>query len=264
MGDRKLKNVCYSTQSLEMYLSEKARTHKCYKTYTVSDRIQSWIDSDCFYLDDGSRWNDIHDRETFNYPQNNIKCFGRCFSFSTSESVAMWMLYGGTQKDGAMLEFSQKAMSDLIKDTAHVELGRWVDNNFVSEITLQKGQFDLTLQDILYVGELDAASAYIRRSDESCKDAPASVIRQLSQCVKSVAWSYENECRLILTVNKDLLPQGSAITSVRVPLNGLLNTDKVRIYCSPNFRGKKVYRTSKLSGEIDWDLCYRCTGPISL
>ena len=66
MEDMDLKNSCSSANDLNRYLSAKAQNHTYYKTYTTADRVRSWIDSDCFYLDDGSRWNDIHDRETFN------------------------------------------------------------------------------------------------------------------------------------------------------------------------------------------------------
>ena len=261
MGERNLKNACYTMQELEMYLATKAKNHKCYKTYTVSERVQSWMESDCFYLDDGSRWNDIYDRETFNSLQSDVKRFGRCFSFSKTESVAMWMLYGGMKKKGAMLEFSKKGMGELIRATTYVELGNWVDNRFNSVITLQKDQFDLALKDILYTGDIDANAIYIRRSDESYKNAPIDVVQQLRYCVKSVAWSYENECRLILTVDKNVIPNNSSVTSVRIPLKGLLkDTTKARIYCSPNYRGKKEFSESKISGEIDWDLCYGCNG----
>lgn len=259
MGDRNLKNACYTMQELEMYLATKAQNHKCYKTYTVSHRIQSWLEADCFYLDDGSRWNDIHDRNTFNTSQSDVKRFGRCFSFSTSESVAMWMLYGGMKKKGAMLEFTKKGMSELIRNTTYIELGNWVDNKFNSVITLQQNQFDLALKDILYTGDSDANSIYIRRSDESYKNAPIDVIKQLQYCVKSVAWSYENECRLILTVDKSIIPNGSHVTSARIPLKGFLqDAAKARIYCSPNYRGVKEFGESKISDEVDWDLCYGC------
>lgn len=259
MGERNIKNVCDTVQNLEMYLATKAQNHNCYKTYTVSNRIQSWIEADCFYLDDGSRWNDIHDRETFNHTQSNVKRFGRCFSFSKSESVAMWMLYGGMQKKGAMLEFTKKGMSELLRNTTHVELGNWVNNKFVNVITLQNDQFDLTLKDILYTGDLTSDTMYIRRSDESNKEAPIDIIRQLQYCVKSVAWSYENECRLILTVDRRVIPDANNATSVRIPLKGLLkDTAKTRIYCSPNYRGEKGFSESKISGEVDWDLCSGC------
>lgn len=262
MEDMDLKNSCSSANDLDRYLSAKAQNHTYYKTYTTADRVRSWMDSDCFYLDDGSRWNDIHDRETFNSQQSSVKRFGRCFSFSRSESVAMWMLYGGMKKKGTMLEFTKSAMKDLIKNTSFVELGNWVDGVFIKAMTLQQGQFDLTLKDILYADHHDSNATYIRRSTESYKDASPAVVKQLQHCVKSVAWSYENECRLILTVSKNLLPEVQAVTSVRVPLAGLLkDTDRVRIYCSPNFKGEKPYRTSKISDEVDWDLCYGCKGP---
>lgn len=262
MEELSLKKCCGSAAELERYLSVKAQTHNYYKTYSTSDRIRSWMDTDCFYLDDGSRWNDVHDRTTFNREENDVRRFGRCFSFSRSESVAMWMLYGGMEKKGAMVEFTESAMRELVEKISYVELGTWVEGAFRSAVTLQREDFDLILKDILYADTHDVNTVYIRRSEESCKDASPEVISQLRDCVKSVAWSYENECRLILTVKKDVLPAGQKITSVRVPLNGLLKDGKrVRIFCSPNFRGEKPFRTSRITGEVDWDLCSGCKGP---
>ena len=263
MGEKNLQTECLSVVQLEKYLNAKAANHKCYKTYARLNRIQAWIDSDCFYLDDGSNWNDTHDRQTFNSDNAKVKRFGRCFSFSKSESVAMWMLYGGMQKDGAMLEFTQKAMRQLIS-TPNVEIGNWVDGRFICAGHLDREQFDLELKDILYAASSSKESngIYIRRSDEVYHNAPASVINQLEHCVKSTSWSYENECRLILTVKKSVLPSNQAITSVKIPFNGLLLQEgQTSIYCAPNFRGEKPYNASKLSDEIDWNLCHGCTTP---
>lgn len=260
MGEKNLQTECFSVIQLDNYLNAKAVNHKCYKTYTRLNRIQSWINSDCFYLDDGSNWNDTHDRQTFNSDNASVKRFGRCFSFSKSESVAMWMLYGGMQKDGAMLEFSQKGMRQLLS-TSNIEIGNWIDEKFVSVASLNRNQFKLELKDILYTGPSAKPSngVYIRRSDEVYHNAPSSVIKQLGFCVKSIPWSYENECRLILTVKKSVLPSDQSVTSAKIPFNGLLSQeDYTSIYCAPNFRGEKPYNASKLSDEIDWNLCHGC------
>lgn len=270
----KLEDCVHNPYILDDYLVEKARWHNCYKTYSTLERIQSWKDSDCFYLDDGRRWNDRHDREMFNNEKSKVKRFGRCFSFSVNESVAMWMLYGGMNKNGAMLEFKRSAMRELIENTNVVELGNWENGEFKVVRKLNEGQFDLELKDIIYRDEIskserdvdDFGVYYIRRSDEVCKRAPGYAINALDHCVKAAAWSYENECRLILSVNKAAVPEAIHASSVRIPLHNMLsgtnnkNTDKdkVKIYCSPNFAGEKPYLESALAGGIDWDLCAGC------
>ncbi len=261
MNDRSLKTVCQSSSLLDSYLEEKAANHNCYKTYSNSDRIQAWLDTGFFYLDDGSRWNDVHDRSTFNSEDAPVKRFGRCFSFSRSESVAMWMLYGGMRKKGAMLEFSKKQMRTLIESTDVVQLGNWEDNVFVPVITLRRGEFSLQLKDILYVGESDKG-IYLRRSSESVEGAPYSPTADLRHSVKTISWSYENECRLILTVTKDILP-GKSVSSVRISLAPLLSAKETTpaVYRAPNYQGVSTYRPSQLSGEIDWDLCWDCPRP---
>jgi len=265
MEKKKLKLIdcVYNANDLNDYLTQKAWGHKCYKTYSTLERLQSWKDSDCFYLDDGSRWNDRFDREMFNNTQSKMKRFGRCFSFSLNESVAMWMLYGGMKKSGAMLEFKGTAMRQLIESTNVVELGNWENGEFKTVKKLQKGQYILELKDIIYRDKIGSERFYIRRSDEICKNAPGIAINVLDHCVKSTAWCYENECRLILSVNKVAIPEVLNASSVRIPLQNMLNdTDKVKIYCSPNFEGEKPYHQSTLAGGIDWDLCAGCNRQI--
>lgn len=244
---------------LKNHLTKKGWNHKCFKTYSTLERIQSWVDSNCFYLDDGSRWNDPYDSRMFNNDRSIVKRFGRCFSFSITESVAMWMLYGGMEKKGAMLEFKGAAMRELINKTSVVELGNWENGEFKIVKALTEGQYVLELKDILYRDKEDADGIYICRAKEVCKKAPVSLINELDHCVKSVAWSYEEECRLILSVNKADVPEVLNASSVRISLHNMLkDPKKTNIYRSPNFTGKKLYQESKLAGGIDWDLCAGC------
>ncbi len=259
MEKKSLKDVCNSAVELEAYLISKADNHNCYKTYSTVNRVQSWLDENYIYLDDGSGWNDVNDRNLFNSYRGNIKQFGRCFSFSKSESVAMWMLYGGLQKKGAMLEFSQKAMRELVNNTKQVVLGNWINHRFIPVVTLTEGQFRLFLKDILYIGDRDSRGVYIKRSDEAVKDAPPTVIDQLERCTKHSAWSYENECRLILSVDKGLLANYPPASSAQVSLMDLAEKQKyLTTYCAPNFEGTKPYLPSRISGIIDWNLCKEC------
>jgi hypothetical protein len=262
MSKEALVEACSSTAKLDLYLSEKGHNHNVYKTYSSLERIQSWIDSDYLYLDDGAHWNDVHDRHTFNHPGSDVKHFGRCFSFSISESVAMWMLYGGMDKKGAMLELKKSAMQSLVSQTRNnqITLGQWVDRSFVPVVTLEPGQFDITLKDILYAGTQEAGTMYIKRSDEAYANAPSSIVSKLPHSVKSAAWSYENECRLILSVSNNILSSYSNVTSAQIPLMGLLQDSKrVTVYCAPNFSGTHPYKPSNLLGNIDWDLCRDCS-----
>lgn len=262
-----LKTSINDSEVLKYYLEEKGKNHNCYKTYSTLERIESWKKSNCFYLDDGSRWNDPSDRDMFNNDNIDVKRFGRCFSFSRNESVAMWMLYGGMTKSGVMLEFKGSAMRELIKKTKSVEFGNWKNGKFEPVLTLNEGQYLLELKDILYRDKRKSGRFYIRRSDEVCKTAPGFTIRKLDHCVKAAAWSYENECRLVLSVDKRQFPEILNTSSARIHLHDMLkntgkeskDTDKVRIYCSPNFfADDKPYLESNIKDDIDWDLCAGC------
>lgn len=107
---------CYGDlECLEAYLSTKATNHNSYKHYTRLSTAQKIIESGKLLLTDGSGWNDRCDSEQLNRAAYDKKYFATCFSFSISESVAMWMLYGGTHGDGAMLNLLPKDMSQIMK-----------------------------------------------------------------------------------------------------------------------------------------------------
>ncbi len=97
MQKEKLESACLDSERLEKYLEAKAFNHNCYKTYTTSERVTSWIDKDCFYLSDGSDWNDTVDRNTFNHESYPVKRFIKGETTDTSEFLYRLMIYADEQ-----------------------------------------------------------------------------------------------------------------------------------------------------------------------
>lgn len=255
-----LKTVCTSTENLRKYLIEKANGHNHFKVYTQLGRLTYWINSKAIYLSDGKYWNDVHDRESFNTPYNAIVNFGTCFSFSKSENVAMWMLYGGTGSDGVMVDFQRKHIAKILNDTATIEIGYWNNYEFVPQKTITKDSFRIMLSDVIYYAENseDAGTYDIKRSDESIKGTDTSCIDNLEHVKKSYAWNYENECRLIVSVDRSIIPAGAC--AIRIDVGDMFEKliKAQRIYESPNYKAYHQFSSSKLKGEIDWDLCHNC------
>ena len=245
-----------NADALKRYLIKKGENHKNYKTYSSQKFIREIINEQRIYLNDGSNWNDIADRKAFNSDEMEYKNYGKCFSFSESESVAMWMLYGGIDNCGAMINFTQKDMKKLF-GIEHIILGVFENGKFVEYSRLKKDKFEIKLIDILYTRK-GSRTCYVRRSTETNRNVAIDVIQSLGdECVKDVAWSYENECRLVVRIHKDYIKKNETVVKIDLsPYN--FSESFERVYHSPTYKGEKSYKKSELSGYIDWDLCGNC------
>ena len=134
MNNKTLENQCQTIETLKMYLQEKGKNHNCYKCYSSLKRIADIRDSKALYLSNGESWNDINDRNGFNSDSDTLKNFGKCFSFSQDENVAMWMLYGGIDKASGMIDFTKKGINAIL-DIPSLSVGYFNKSNvFVKNI----------------------------------------------------------------------------------------------------------------------------------
>lgn len=249
-----LSSCASSADKLLQYLKQKASNHNCYKCYSRIDDIVSIRDNKFLYLGTGAKWNDKTDRNGFNSDQFKNINFGKCFSFSQDESVAMWMLYGGIEKQGGMIDFTKKGLKSILSAQS-IEFGYSVNRKFVLEKELQRDSFDLFCIDVVYYKE-NSRGYFIKRSDESINCLSRDVFDQLKLCKKVYPWQYENECRLVCSVNKAILSKTCNVA--RINLSKLdVGKSFERIYHSPNYPSVNTKNTlpSKLDGSIDWSLC---------
>ncbi len=67
---------------------------------------------------------------------------------------------------------------------------------------LKRENFDIKLVDILYTRK-ETDGYYIKRSTEVGRTIDDKLMHSLSkECIKDIAWSYENECRLVVSIKK--------------------------------------------------------------
>lgn len=254
MNDTLEKN-CDTAENLKAYLCQKGKNHNCYKAYSTLDRVVKIRDNKLLYLSNGETWNDITDRNNFNSTTNSIVNYGKCFSFSQDENVAMWMLYGGIEKLSGMIDFTKKGMQSIL-DADSIDIG-YFDNEgkFKTERVIKRENFDIYVTDIVYY-KSNGKGYYINRSEESYKCLSTEVFESLKYCKKSYPWKYENECRLIVSVDKKFLTNNCKI--VQINLEGMdLGKSFDRIYRGPNYPLKNFPNSlpSKLDNTIDWSLC---------
>ena len=254
-----IKNNTGSKDELVAYLSAKAKKHKNYKHYTKLYKIETILNNNTIYLSNGNNWNDIIDKNNFNSDTNDVVNFGVCLSYSKSENIAMWMLYSGN--DGYMIDYDSKTIKDIL-NTDTIEIGNFIDGVFVANKKFKSGLFDISIFDIVYYDSSNyhdgmTENVYVKRSNEINKEFPKEKLDNLTFQKKTLPWSYENECRIVVSIKKALL-QNVIGDTVAIPFsNKHIDELKKRIYASPNSR-ENNYKESCLKNKINWDLCYGC------
>ena len=252
MGNQtKMSDNCETVEILQAYLKRKAQSHNSYKHYAPIDRIIKIVKEKKLYLGDGKDWNDTVDSDNFTNSRTKLINFGKCFSYAQDESVAMWMLYGGTYHNNAMIDFTRTAIRNIL-NTSTIKLGFWQNGEFVCVSEIKKLDFCIEMVDVVYYNK---KTKYLKRSDESCINVSDTLIDQLGLYGKAYPWSYENECRLIVSIKKEMIPEGC--NTVEIDLEGIdLGKSLERTYYCPNFEGEKTnnFQKSKLDGYINFKL----------
>lgn len=264
--------------SLDEYLKKRGRRHKYYRMYNKLPRLAgNYILNKKLYLTDGSDWNDVIDSQNFSDASNDIKYYGACFSFSTTESVAMWMLYGGLYDEGAMYNFTNNYMKSIVDYCDVIKLGNFNSNGFVESHSLQKGDYSIYLKDVLYhTKNENENSSVILHGTTAINGVNNDLLSDAAPVLKEMPWSYENEVRLIIEIKRTEKISGCKI--IQIDLKGIeikYKEDKKRnlsgannkLYCSPKLlpsnsnpvylkagnKIKKIER-SKLTNLINWQL----------
>lgn len=265
MNKEEFISIFDSTDHVVELFCEKAKNHNYYKYYSNLTRIESnFIRDKSFFLSNGNMWNDRNDYIRFNPPNSDKMRFGMSFSFSKSESVAMWMLYGGTQLNGAMIDIPPTLIRSVLKNVDVIELGYFNDDHEFCVIeNLTKDCYSILVQDVLYFGDSKAdvnQYYYVKRSDNSFDCADKQIISDYSVIRKRTAWSYENETRLIVSVNKSAIKSTRDELIIKIQFNDFYDEPlDGRIRLSPNYNSdNRDYSRSYLSAELEWDLCKGC------
>lgn len=242
------------------YLSKKGSNRRNYRHYATRKRVESIVDDSVLYLTDGSTWNDRYDKAHFNSSSSGWRRFGICLSATTSESIAMWMLYGGLDGNGAMVNFDKGTLSSAMSRDAY-ELGRFGEKGFEAEAVLEASDIDFKLVDVLYFSySEDGTRVEVERVGEEKKAwIGAEAFEGVAQVAKHRAWSFESEVRLVASVSKlKLLEGASKATAIKIPLSLPDDFASTKVFDSPISDGSGHFRDSELLGTVDWNLCSDC------
>lgn len=243
------------------FLADRGGTHREYKHYATRARIAGILRSGVLYLTDGTSWNDKYDREHFNPSFMSTKRFGACFSASSTESVAMWMLYGGMDGNGAMINFDRRTLRGAMCRESY-ECGWFgTDGKFECIVELTADRLSLRLVDVFYFqNHADGNVTVGRPSIEGGRHVmDGRAFNGIEQIAKHQSWSYENEVRLVATISKlDLVGKASHVKCIKIPIDFDDAFVAGRVFDSPVSDDGGHYRDSELRGTVDWNLCSGC------
>lgn len=250
-----LKDIITDSAALAAGLRANGELHISYKMYTSIERALAVIVTGEIFLSNGSRWNDTYDREMMKAKNS----FGVCMSCSTSENIAMWMLYSGEHgKRGAMLDFPRSVMTDILKSRT-LELGTFNSRGtFEAKHELTGDDFEIFLTDVLYTDECKNGRLNVTlRDDHATVDKK--VLKNKDIFHKNYGWSYEKECRLIVKLSDDMTAAANKehLGAVRIKLSpaSKRKMSEDRLYRSPVFAGGvSAGKESALTGGIEWDV----------
>lgn len=244
------------------YLSATGSTRRNLRYYASRARVDQILSESSMYLSDGTTWNDKYDRENFNPPSSGYKNFGMCLSANTEESIAMWMLYGGIDGNGAMINFNSKTLKGAMCADSY-DLGYFdTCKRFRTVLTLDASQITFRLMDVVYFDQSkkDKERFLLERKGESKRtEISGRLSSGLHQIAKHKSWSYETEVRLVGSVSKlSLGTNADQCRFLKIPLNLNERFISSRIFDSPASDGRGHFRQSKLFGTVEWNLCSDC------
>ena len=250
------RNTIIEQSKIDNILKENGKCHNYYKYYSKKTTIQKIVQNKCMFASDGREWNDLVDARDFNSDDNCYR-FGICFSSYQAESVAMWMLYGGKGKDGAMIDFTGtiNKLPNGIKGKS-LELFTKNEKGYLP-INKRVKIIDSYFYDVAYCSK---NGLFFKANGENylVESFDDIISKEKIAIKKDYQWHYEKETRLVFEVDKkniiNLIKEYNNLY-LKIDINEYL-TEKVltTIKESPMNDYKINYVSSDLCGKIDWDI----------
>lgn len=243
---------------LKKKLIERANEHQSFSFYT-NYKIAKKTKENGIMLTNGRNWNDKEDAKNLNYG-DKIR-FVKCFTYSKSENIAMWMLYAYKNNEGCLVKYSKSQIVNIVKDTSTIII-KQVGNDNDPGIELTKDDFEIELIDVVYFGDgEEEGSLALKKSIYGIKSIEPSKVGldfKNQYFVKTYGWAYENECRLVVSIKKELLKDNEEKEyCVFIPiskLNTQKNTYPIVISSPNNEKGADNCVESEYKGRINFDL----------
>jgi|GEM_PF-3829528 len=263
--DEQVANIainCADAAELYESLKHSAGHHRTYRIYYKSIEIVEQIIKNKNLILRNDNFNDCEEKDSLT--DSSIDGFVKfilCLTYSLSESVAMWYMYGDNLESNVMVKYNT-LIKDIVKynENSPIEFGFFDSDNKTFEKKGETSNCEITIVDVLYCEQNDNGTYYIKRAEKSKKNVPKEVVESLPKHIcKNNAWNYENECRLVVKVPKEIV---NGVNAVRLKLSDDITKSLIKdgiIVKSPSFidQNSREYRMvdSKLKGKVVFPNC---------
>lgn len=187
------------------YEENRAYFHSKFFHYTKLRNIDKILSSQSFLISRCGCTNDPMEKDI----KDVDRCFALCFSSGINENIPMWYLYSGIDGQGGCLTLTKPLIYDLFnKSTVCFAVKNKDDDEFVNCGILERNKdYNITLQDVLYAKVDDDHNIvdikYNNRSLHNFDKSEFEKFRERNSAfVKSIAWYYEKETRLLIKLTE--------------------------------------------------------------
>lgn len=195
-----------SPQNLTDYLKSESVKHAEYHHYTTLESLEKILKYKTFIMTkgDSKKLNDLHEQDEKGEKDVWNRTYMSCFNYSEGENMAMWGLYGKPRSEAICINIPVEAFIALANSSCK--------QSDKSE-DIPRDEIDIFATDIFYtrcnniVKEPDPA--FQVHNNKKIKFNINGMLfnylkhKEFTGCVKSYAWNYEDEVRIIARINPE-------------------------------------------------------------
>ena len=211
----------FDKDTLPKILKESSLAHSWYHHYTNLENLKKIVKNKTFKMTKGisGRLNDLHESKEKGEPKTWDRTYITCFSFSGEEEIiyqndeikdvrieenmAMWKLYSMPKYDAVRISIPQDTFLALVKKSCKIDQEKdiyideiKIDEVFATDVLYAKGNNKDDNPEIQkHIDKKIKIGTYGEKLFEYLKN------KEFTGCVKNYAWHYENEVRIIATIN---------------------------------------------------------------
>lgn len=224
-----IKNI----DSMITFLKERGRSHDYYYHYTTWNSLTKIFSNKTFVLTRGNsiEINDQHEALMKGSMEEWKKIYVGCFSFGSSEIMAMWGLYCLPWQDAVRIAIPKAKMIKWVNSITQITTFDSIENIVYQE------NFDLSLNDIVYVsGKKGSDALRLTHNGKSITVSETYPLYgidtdpKMTGYIKNYAWQYEKEVRLRIRLSSAI---NAEKISVDIPHDVLRS---IKVTTGPCFR----------------------------
>lgn len=252
-------------QDLKNKLIKNVSKHDYYMFYTNDEIVDKTLNNG-IRLTNGVNWNDLIDRQNLN-KDGKIR-FVKCFTYSKSENVVMWFLYGASN-NGCLVKYVKSQILSLLTDkNLNIEIKSKKGLTEYSVKKLNREDFDIELIDVVYVGTGDDDESLALKKSIYGENVSKTGFSydidngKLDYYAKTYGWAYENECRLVISIDSKKLqiePDKEYFIDLKISEKSGNKYKYPIIVLSPFYKSEKIKKytsnfiCSNYTGKISWN-----------